>query len=142
MKTNVIGAWLMVLALAFTTWSCEKENDDDDSNDNNNNQQEEPTGDLEVFIRKDSPSGVYLGGALVNLYESQEDMDNDSIHTYNYTSTNTGSTTNSALFEGLPVQEFFIKVSANVQGTPYEGTESVNVIKDYKQSIHITAKPK
>ena len=78
------------------------------------------TGNLKVFVRKDQPTGVYIGGATVYLYKSQADRDANNIFKEGQTGTDNPQV-NAASFTYLTYQTYYIKATFSMSGEDYEG---------------------
>ncbi|MBT3302550.1 MAG: hypothetical protein HOD63_04735 [Bacteroidetes bacterium] len=128
---------LFIACLASSLLCCNEIVDDP----NNNNNTPEPTGNLQIFVRKDIASGTYIGGAQVFLYKSEVARDANDV----YKTTNTPSvdiTTNGALFNELVFQKYYLKATFNNSGKNYEGKGDSYCPVNKTTSYHIVCTEK
>jgi len=100
-----------------------------------------PTGNLKVFVRKDLPSGVYMGGATVYLYKSEADRTANNIFMENQTGTDNPQV-NGATFSYLSPMKYYLKATFNLSGDDYEGLGEYFVPINTTSSYHIVCTKK
>ncbi|MBT3301020.1 MAG: hypothetical protein HOD63_10220 [Bacteroidetes bacterium] len=96
-----------------------------------------PTGNLKVFIRKDLPSGVYMGGITVDLYTSKADQD---AATNPLQSSNTSSINpniDGAVFDYLPFARYYLRSNFVSGSNDYEGKGDLLVPINTTTSFHL-----
>lgn len=100
-----------------------------------------PTGNLRVFVRKDLPSGVYMGGVNVYLYKSSADRDAGNHLMVSQTSTDNPQT-EGAYFSYLTFQRYYLKAEFETGSQSYLGLGDVIVPINTTTSYHLVCTPK
>ncbi|HPD64789.1 MAG TPA: hypothetical protein P5050_08230 [Bacteroidia bacterium] len=100
-----------------------------------------PTGNLKVFVRKDLPSGVYMGGVNVYLYKSEADRNAGTHLMVSQTSTDNPQV-DGAVFNYLTFQRYYLKANFETGGQQYEGLGDVIVPVNSTTSYHLVCTPK
>ncbi|MBT4728266.1 MAG: hypothetical protein HOB88_07500 [Bacteroidetes bacterium] len=93
-------------------------------------------GDLRVFVREQSAIGVYIGGASVSIYYSEDDWKNNQVYQSQLSSLSY-PVEDGALFSGLNPQKYFVKASYTNSGGYFEGNDSIFVPYGTETRLHI-----
>jgi len=100
-----------------------------------------PSGNLKVFVRKDLPSGVYMGNVSVYLYKSEADR-TAGKHIQVSATSDVNPTTEGALFTYLTFQRYYLKANFETGGKNYEGLGDVVVPINTTTSYHLVCPEK
>jgi len=100
-----------------------------------------PTGNLQVFVRKDLPSGVYMGSVSVYLYKSTADRDAGN-HLQVSATSSSNPQTEGAMFTYLTFQTYYLKANFETGGKQYEGLGQVVVPINTTTSYHLVCTEK
>jgi|GEM_PF-906440 len=100
-----------------------------------------PTGNLQVFVRKDLASGIYMGGVSVYIYKSEADRTAGKHIQVSQTS-NVNPTVEGALFTFLPFQKYYLKANFETGSKLYEGLGDVYVPINTTTSFHLVCPEK
>ena len=93
-------------------------------------------GNLEVFVRHKTVAGVFIGGALVELFLFEIDRTNDNVYQSNLTPT-VNTTEDGALFKSLDYQHYWLRAGyTNTEGS-FLGVGDVIVAKGFTTQYHV-----
>nr|MBC8147914.1 hypothetical protein [Bacteroidota bacterium] len=81
----------------------------------------EPTGNLQVFVRKDLPSGVYMGGITVYLYATEAERDSSENHLQASNTSDINPSGSGAVFSYLPFARYYLRSNFISGSKDYEG---------------------
>jgi hypothetical protein len=100
------------------------------------------TGNLKVFIRKDTPSGVYMGGKNVSLYATKADRDAETNVLQVSATPTTNPQIDGAVFDYLPFARYYLRSNFVDSSKDYEGKGDVLVPINTTTSYHLVCTEK
>ena len=94
----------------------------------------ESPGDLEVFVRKDQPTGEYMGATVKIFLTEQDRLFDNSFKT----AVSPGGSTNGAMFYVLEPQTYYVKAEFDYSGSSYSGVDEIFVPRGTTTKLHVT----
>lgn len=101
-----------------------------------------PTGNLQVFVRKDLPSGVYMGGVIVDLYANKADQDSAVNKMHSSMTSDVNPTIEGAVFSYLPFARYYVRCEFVNSSKDYLGKGDLLVPINTTTSYHLVCTPK
>lgn len=94
-------------------------------------------GNLEVFARKGTATGPYLGNAVVKIFLTETDRTNGNVYQANTTDP-VDPIAHGAFFNSLPFQKYYISVSWTGSDGLWQGVGECFVPKGKTTQYHVT----
>jgi len=134
-KLRILMIWAVLGSMVFVNNSCVEDNPTIILPDKYTGPTE--NGNLEVFARKGTPTGPYLGNAVVKIFLTDVDRTNNNVYQSNVTDPD-DPIARGALFSSLPFQKYFISVSWTGADGLWMGVGESFVPKGTTTKYHVT----